>query len=107
MHRLVRTLIPGLIAALPMHALAQEAAVSADRGGELAERWCATCHVVGPGQEQASAAAPTFASIAGRSEQPFDWLAAFLAEPHPPMPEMSLSRREIRDLGAYLETLRE
>ena len=104
MHRLVRTLIPGLIAALPMHALADE---SAERGGEIAKLWCAECHVVSADQEQASADAPTFQSIAAGSEGAFDWLAAFLAEPHPVMPEMSLSRREIRDLAAYLAALKE
>ena len=104
MHRLVRTLIPGLLVALPMHALAQE---SAERGGEIAKRWCAECHVVSADQEQASADVPTFASIAARSEGKFGWLMAFLAEPHPVMPEMSLSRQEIRDLAAYLAALKE
>ncbi len=104
MHRLVRTLIPGLLAALPMHALAEE---SAEWGEEIAKRWCAECHVVSADQEQASADAPTFRSIAERSEGTFAWLGAFLAEPHPVMPEMSLSRREIRDLAAYLASLKE
>lgn len=108
MHRLVRSLIlrlvPGLILALPMHALAQE---SAERGGAIAKRWCAECHVVSADQEQASADAPPFMSIAERSEGAFGWLAAFLAEPHPVMPEMSLSRQQIRDLAAYLAALKE
>lgn len=108
MRRLVPALIAGFVAGSSMQALAQESAQdSAARGAAIAERWCATCHLVGPDQQQASAAAPSFASIARRSTKRFDWLMAFLAEPHPTMPEMSLSRRQIQDLGAYLETLRE
>jgi len=33
-------------------------------------------------------------------------LAAFLANPHPPMPNLSLSRRDIQDLLAYIATLK-
>lgn len=108
MRRLFPVLIASLVAGLPMHPLAQDSvADSVERGAAIAEQWCANCHLVGPQQEQASTAAPSFESIAAGSEQRFEWLAAFLAEPHPVMPEMSLSRRQIRDLGAYLETLRE
>ena len=48
---------------------------------------------------------PTFEQIAGKG-QGLDWLDAFLADPHPPMPDMSLTRQEIRDLRAYVESLR-
>jgi len=45
-------------------------------------------------------------SIAERSGQDLEWLKTFLVEPHPPMPEMSLTRQEIQDLIAYIEALR-
>lgn len=93
-----------LLVAAPLPALSQE---SAEQGEIIAKRWCASCHVVAPGQLLAASDAPSFASIAESSEGDFDWLAAFLADPHPPMPAMSLTRQEIRDLGAYLASLRQ
>lgn len=80
---------------------------NADRGRQLAERWCASCHLVGPGQREASADVPTFASIARREDLPESFLAAFLTTPHPPMPNMNLSRQEIADVLAYIRTLRQ
>jgi mono/diheme cytochrome c family protein len=79
---------------------------NAERGRQLAERWCASCHVVGPGQREASADVPTFASIARREDLPESLLAAFLSTPHPPMPNIALSRQETADVSAYIGTLR-
>lgn len=103
MRLLLRTAALALIAAPPLPALSQE---SPERGAEIAARWCAECHVVASGQASASADAPTFSAIAAGTEGEFDWLPAFLAEPHPPMPAMSLTRQQLRDLAAYLESLR-
>ncbi len=75
-------------------------------GSEIAQRWCAQCHVVRPEQVTANADVPTFESIARKSGDDFEWLKAFLADPHPPMPNLSLSRQEIADLAAYIGTLR-
>jgi mono/diheme cytochrome c family protein len=70
----------------------------------LAERWCAECHVIAPGQQQASDAVPTFAQIGGRFDETA--LATFLASPHHSrMPNLSLSRSEIVDLVAYIKGL--
>lgn len=74
-------------------------------GGQIALRWCSTCHLVSEDQTSASADAPTFRSIAAKYGDESDALAAFLADPHPPMPNMSLTRREIRDLVAYIGSL--
>jgi len=49
---------------------------------------------------------PTFPSIARKLPAEADVLAAFLANPHPPMPNLSLSRRDIQDLLAYIATLK-
>lgn len=80
------------------------AAGDAENGKNLAQRWCAACHVVSSEQRQASVAAPTFASIARRPGFDADKLAFFLLDPHPKMPNMSLSRREASDLAAYIAT---
>src|SRR5690349_224190 len=36
------------------------------RGHELAQLWCTTCHLIGPEQQRATDAVPTFASVARR-----------------------------------------
>ena len=82
------------------------AAGDAVTGKALAERWCASCHLVSPEQASATTEAPPFATIAARHSGAIDALAAFLADPHPPMPEMSLTRREIGDLLAYIGSLK-
>lgn len=82
------------------------AEASAERGREIAERWCASCHLTAPDQTRALADVPTFMSIAGRSDGDLGWLEAFLFEPHPPMPDMRLSRRDIQDLVDYFKDLR-
>lgn len=77
-------------------------AADADRGGRLAERWCSSCHLVSPGQRQASTDRPTFAEIGRRPGFNEAQLALFLLEPHPKMPDMSLTRSEAADLAAYI-----
>jgi mono/diheme cytochrome c family protein len=79
----------------------------AETGGAIAERWCSSCHLVSPDQTTATADVPSFASIAERSDSEIDALEGFLADPHPPMPDMSLTRNEIRDLLAYIRSLRD
>jgi len=78
----------------------------ARKGKVIAERWCSSCHAVSRNQISASSDAPSFASISKRSQSEIDALAGFLADPHPPMPNLSLTREEIRNLLAYIATLR-
>lgn len=87
-------------------ALAAAPAVAGDahKGGVIAKRWCASCHVVAKDQTTAVADAPTFFDIARRRTDRKQ-LANFLVDPHPPMPNMHLSRREIDDIVAYIRSL--
>jgi mono/diheme cytochrome c family protein len=78
----------------------------AERGGLLAERWCSTCHIVSDTQKQATTEAPTFQSIAQSTPETIDALAVFIMDPHPPMPDLSLTREDIRDLLSYIDSLR-
>lgn len=78
------------------------AAGDAAQGKTAAERWCASCHAVGPGG-RGSDAAPSFAAIGQRRDDVF--LRGFLSNPHPPMPRVELSRRDIDDLVAYIVSL--
>lgn len=84
--------------------LSAASAADAGRGGIIARRWCSACHLVSPEQPRASADVPGFASIARRNLPP-ERLKAFLADPHPKMPDMSLTREEIDDIVAYIGSL--
>jgi mono/diheme cytochrome c family protein len=92
-----------LVALGPTPSLAADAA----EGKTIAERWCASCHVVA--REQKSAAtdqAPPFASIAKMPQFGADKLALLLLRPHPNMPKLSLSRAEVTNLADYIATLK-
>jgi mono/diheme cytochrome c family protein len=88
-------------------ALGSVPAIAADpvHGQTLARRWCATCHVVAPNQQRATGEAPPFATIAKRPDFDATKLAYFLLDPHPKMPDMSLTRTEAADIVAYIATL--
>src|SRR5258706_5492763 len=77
-------------------------AADVDRGPILAQRWCASCLVVSSAQRVEIDHIPSFASIAQRADFSAEKLAFFLLEPHPKMPNMSLSRKEADDLAAYI-----
>jgi mono/diheme cytochrome c family protein len=76
-----------------------------DDGEKLARRWCAACHLVAPDQKQASTDAQPFATIGRTPGFSHEKLAFFLLEPHPKMPNMSLSRSEATDLADYIAKL--
>jgi mono/diheme cytochrome c family protein len=80
-------------------------AADATNGKRLAEQWCASCHLVSASQTRARADVPTFQEIAGRPGFNAARLAFFLLDPHPKMPNMSLTRNEAADLAAYIESL--
>ena len=80
------------------------AAADAAKGGIIAKRWCAACHLVAPDQTKANSDAPSFASIAHKKPTS-KALSAFLTDPHPKMPDMSLTRDEIADIVAYIKGL--
>ena len=99
-------LIIGLAAAIwSGGALAQSRIGDAAAGKRLAETWCASCHLISAEQASATTEAPPFATIAERQPGAYGWIEAFLADPHPPMPDLSLTRAEIRDLTAYIASL--
>jgi mono/diheme cytochrome c family protein len=81
-------------------------AADANRGEELARRWCASCHVVHSDQKSAVIEAPPFATIARRPDFNAATIAMFLLDPHPKMPDMGLSRDAAADLAAYIGTLK-
>lgn len=83
-----------------------QGAIAADaaQGGTLAKRWCATCHVVAPDQQNAGGQAPPFSAIGKTPGLDTARLALFLLLPHPKMPDMALSRSEAADLAEYIKS---
>jgi mono/diheme cytochrome c family protein len=81
-------------------------AADAAHGADLAKRWCASCHLVESDQKQANSDVPTFAAIAQQADFTPEKIAFFLLDPHPKMPNFSLTRSESSDLAAYIGSLR-
>lgn len=93
--------------ALPAISVPAGAAGRVDEGRAIAERWCSSCHQVSDQAPPVTTEAPPFASVAMKypGEEGLQALQAFLSDPHPLMPDMSLTRQEIRDLVAYIDSL--
>lgn len=76
-------------------------------GRTFAQRFCSNCHLVeGSQNPTAQAGIPSLRGIANKPGQSGQHILDILIKPHPPMPDMQISNREIVDLLAYLETLR-
>lgn len=84
--------------------VASASAQDAERGHQIAERWCSACHAVDKKGANRTEV-PSFMSIAAKHHNDQKWLRAWLMAPHPSMPDMSLSRIEIDDVVAYLKAL--
>ena len=78
-------------------------AADADKGKIIAQRWCASCHVVSPEQSKASVDVPTFMDISKRRTDA-KALTNFIADPHPVMPQMALTRDDVADVVRYIQT---
>jgi len=86
--------------------LAADPIESAMNGRNIAESWCASCHTVSAratGQDTA----PPFSAIARDRAFDRDKLIQVLADPHPPMPNIHLSRQQLDDVIAYIHSLRQ
>lgn len=78
-----------------------------EKGKILARKLCASCHLTGePANAPVPSDVPTFAGIANSPGQTIDHLSTWLTRPHPPMPNLNLTRMEIRDLAGYILSLR-
>ena len=92
-------LLPGLL--MPGAARADAA-----DGERLARQWCVNCHVI---DRTGSATTlpqgpPSFPIIAGHLDP--GQIRAFLTNPHGAMPNLALTRAEIDNLTAYIESLK-
>jgi mono/diheme cytochrome c family protein len=100
--RALYTLLTLLVLALVPHAVRADA----QKGAQLAQQWCANCHVIGGTPAGAVPQGPPSFSAIAHSGMTADPLRAFLSHPHGAMPDLALTRAEIDDLIGYIETLR-
>ncbi len=100
--RLVITLIFLMLALGNAHPA--RAAAAADNGAQLARQWCANCHVIGNNSAGPVPQGPPSFQMIARSGKTADQLRAFLSHPHGAMPDLSLTRTEIDELIAYINT---
>ena len=91
-----------VVLALGMTATRQAGAADAGNGARLAQRWCASCHLVAPNQREPATEAPPFSDLAAHAGFDAGRLAFALLGPHPQMPDLMLSRDEAADLAAYI-----
>ena len=78
-----------------------------ENGLTVARALCSTCHLIGePANSPMPTDVPSFSSIANRPNQSVERLSNWLIEPHAPMPNIHLTRKEIRDLAGYILSLR-
>jgi cytochrome c len=105
----VRVISRGLLLVLAFAFSGSDLARSADieAGRQIAERYCARCHAIGPEGESTHDEAPPFRTFG--ENWPVESLEEALAEGivvgHPDMPEFTFEPEEISDLLAYLATL--
>ncbi len=104
-YSMVFSLVGGLLFSLLLMPTQAASAFDAESGKRLATQWCSKCHLIGPGGV-ATDAAPAFEDIANDPARTDERLRTWLADPHPPMPDLSLSRDEIEAILAYLDSLR-
>jgi len=92
---------------MPGQSLAQAGLPDARRGREVAARLCTNCHAMDrQTSTPARADVPSFPTIASRPGVTSDYLAGKMILPHPAMPGIPLTTAEIRDIVAYIISLR-
>lgn len=84
---------------------AQEAPVK-ERGLVLAREVCFACHAILASDPITTAPPPSFRAIAESSGMSEAALGVFLRSPHINMPNLVLSAAEIRDVAAYIMSLK-
>lgn len=77
------------------------------RGHETATKLCTSCHIIDTAQTGTTQpGVPSFRYIASKPEQSLDKLARTMIHPFPPMIDAHLTNHEIKDISAYIMTLK-
>jgi mono/diheme cytochrome c family protein len=80
------------------------AAADVDKGREIAQRLCSSCHVIAPHQRNEVAQAPPFTVIAKKNDFDAQMLAYSILDPHPKM-NLAITQRDAADVAAYIVSL--
>ena len=95
-----------VLAALPFRVAAQETGDPAE-GRHLAGEFCSNCHIITPTKQAAGANhVPTFSAVANRPATTPATLRKSLLRPHPQISNMQATPDELRNLIAYIMSLR-
>ena len=97
-------IVVGTVMFLGCVPIALAAAGNADAGRQFVMRSCSSCHAT-EAAKTATDNAPPFSVVAKTNKDNPAWIRGWLMAPHPPMPNISLSRQQIDDIVAYLSTL--
>lgn len=82
-------------------------AQSPEKGRELAERLCASCHMnPGQGEKSGPRGIPGFAAVASRPGQTHEAVVHWLRSVPPMMPDHHLTQDEAYDLADFIMSLR-
>ena len=96
--------IMGILLFVTPTAYAATTTGDANAGRDLVSKSCTSCHAV-TDTTKASDGAPPLSYIARDNKQRPAWIRGWLMDPHPPMPGIMLSRQQISDVIAYLDSL--
>jgi mono/diheme cytochrome c family protein len=79
-----------------------------ENGRTISRALCTNCHVIEKGSNAAAVNAdvPSFPAIANKPNQSAEHISTWLLSAHGPMPNVHLTRKELRDLSAYIISLR-
>jgi mono/diheme cytochrome c family protein len=93
------------LAGLPAHGQTQ---ASVTRGKDIAERLCAGCHAIdgGQGSTVQGTDVPSFRALANRPSRTPESLQATIMTPRHPMPAIPIELNEIRNVIAYIQSLK-
>ena len=79
----------------------------ANRGRQIAAKWCAACHVIGPGAKRTGESQPaSFQEIADTPGFGAFALTVFFQTPHKEMPNFTITGELRDDLIAYITSLK-
>jgi cytochrome c len=94
-----------IVAALiALSTVAANAKGNPEAGRDLVLGSCTSCHAPN-NAAAASDQAPPLSFIARDAKRDPTWIHGWLMDPHPPAPALMLSRQQVDDIIAYLNTL--
>lgn len=100
-----RFIAAACLAALPRGVLA-DPPVRTGAGRQLAQHYCAACHVLDPNDTRGMTDAPAFVVLANRPGTTEQTLSRFIQKPHLQIPDTGRPPAEADAIAAYIMSLR-